>query len=532
MSEFSNPLKNATHTSRLDEAEIMLARQRYKEAHTLCMGVLKEDPNAYRAFYLLGILAADHDNHTKACELFDRAQNQASPSASAFAQKARSLIALNRRDAAIDTAAKAASLEPEDAFTLDTLGVVFSRAGLHEKAVTFYEAATRKAPETSTYFYNLGAALQFAGKMEEANTAYRRCLELTPDDARALAAAAQITKQTSEQNDIPALEAMFESASDDADAALKLGHALAKAYEDIGNPAQAMTWLTRAKAGKKRQIAYNTARDAALFTAAKNTATVRHRGHDDASPIFIVGLPRTGTTLVDRILSSHPEIASAGELTDFSLSLKRATGTKSRYVLDTETLEAAGTADLSLVGKDYIAAARKIIPDTRFVIDKMPLNFLCAALIHQALPSARIICLRRHPADSVLSNYRQMFATGFSYYNYSFDLADTAQYYVAFDKLIRHWREQLPATHFTEVSYENIVADIETEARRLINFCSLDWDPACISFHENAAPVATASSAQVRQPLYASSVGRWQRYRDYMQPALEILEGAGLLETS
>ncbi len=532
MSDSANSPKNATHNQALDDAEILLAARRYKEAHALCMSVLQQDPTERRAFYLLGILAADHDNHAKACELFDRAQVSDVPSAQAFARKARSLIALNRRDAAIDSAEKAASLSPTDALTLDTLGVVFSRAGLHERAVGFYEAATRKAPGTSNYFYNLGAALQFVGNMKEANAAYRRCLELNPDDARALSAAAQITRQTQTSNDIAALEKMFGQCRNDPDEAMKLGHALANAYEDLKRPAEAMAWLGRAKSAKAAQIGYNRKADTQLFAAAKETSAIRQQGHEDNSPLFIVGLPRTGTTLVDRILSSHPEVVSAGELTDFSLALKRATGTTSRYVLDPETLGAAARADLAQVGREYVAAARKIVPEAPHVIDKMPLNFLCAALIHQALPNAKIICLRRHPADSVLSNYRQMFATGFSYYNYSFDLADAAHYYVEFDRLVRHWHDQLPATHFTEVHYENVVADIEAEARRLVSFCNLDWDPACIAFHENAAPVATASSAQVRQPLYSSSVGRWQRYQEYMRPALQVLEEAGLMNAS
>ncbi|MCI5043753.1 MAG: sulfotransferase [Aquisalinus sp.] len=532
MSDSVNSPKNAMRENKLAEAESLLAARRYKEAHALCMSVLQQDPTERRAFYLLGILAADHDNHAKACDLFDRAQTPDTPSAQAFAQKARSLIFLNRRDAAIDAAEKAARLHPTDALTLDTLGVVFSRAGLHERAVGFYEAATRKAPEKSNYHYNLGAALQFVGKMKEANEAYRRCLALNSHDARALAAAAQITRQTETDNDIGALEVMFEKFRSNPDEALKLGHALAKAYEDLKRPADAMTWLGHAKSAKSKQIGYDSRTDRLLFAAAKDTSSIKQQGYEDRSPIFIVGLPRTGTTLVDRILSSHAQVASAGELTDFSLALKRATGTTSRYVLDLETLRAAGGADLVQVGREFVEAARRVVPEAMHVIDKMPLNFLCSALIHQALPNAKIICLRRHPADSVLSNYRQMFATGFSYYNYSFDLADAARYYVEFDQLISHWRVQLPATHFTEVHYENVVADIEAEARRLVSFCDLDWDPACIAFHENSAPVATASSAQVRQPLYSSSVGRWQRYQEYMRPALDILEDAGLIETS
>ena len=150
-------------------------------------------------------------------------------------------------------------------------------------------------------------------------------------------------------------------------------------------------------------------------------------------------------------------------------------------------------------------------------------------MILAALPQARLICLRRHPADTVLSNYRQMFATSFSYYNYAYRLEDTARYYVRFDRLVRHFEAALPADRFTTVHYENVVTDLETETRRLLKFCGLGFEAQCLAFHENAAPVATASSAQVREPLYTSALGRWKRYEAGLAPALDVLEAAGCL---
>ncbi|MCF6329884.1 MAG: sulfotransferase, partial [Henriciella sp.] len=366
------------------------------------------------------------------------------------------------------------------------------------------------------------------GNFDAAQTAYRKTTALDSKNVKAWSSLLQITRQTDTGNDISALKALFETLGT-ADDRLHIGHALAKAYEDLGQPAPAMAWLAKAKETKKSEIDYQPRQDKALFAAAARTVTATaQEGHHDRAPIFIIGLPRTGTTLVDRILSSHSEIQSAGELTDFALALKRATGTPSRYVLDAETLDAAASADLVDVGREYISMARRVVPNTVHFIDKMPLNFFSAAIIHKALPDARIICLRRHPADSVLSNYRQLFATGFSYYNYAFDLADTAAYYARFDTLISQYKEALPANRFTEVAYEDIVDDLEKQARRLIGFCGLDWEPACLSFHQNKAPVATASSSQVRQPLYSSSVGRWKRYRAHLQPALDVLAAHGL----
>jgi hypothetical protein len=175
-----------------------------------------------------------------------------------------------------------------------------------------------------------------------------------------------------------------------------------------------------------------------------------------------------------------------------------------------------------------LARASHVVGAAPRFVDKMPLNFFYAALILRALPNARIICLRRNPADSILSNYRQLFATSFTYYAYAYDLEWTAAFYARFDALIAACREHLPADRFTEVAYEDLVSNLQNEARRLVAFCDLDWQEQCLAFHENAAPVATASSSQVRQPLYSTSMNRWQRYRESLQPALDVLTARGV----
>jgi hypothetical protein len=252
-------------------------------------------------------------------------------------------------------------------------------------------------------------------------------------------------------------------------------------------------------------------------------------GHPSTEPIFIVGMPRTGTTLVERILSSHPDVFAAGELTNFGLVLKRRARTPSNRVLDPETLAAGPGLDAAALGEAYVESTRPRTGRTPRFIDKMPLNFFYAALIHRALPNARILCLRRGALDACLSNYRQLFATTFSYYNYTYDLLDTGRYYVEFDSLARHWREVLPATRYREVRYEDVVEHTEREARALVEFCGLDWDPACLAFHENAAPVATASSVQVRRPIYRTSLERWRKYETEIAPLKKLLEEAGCI---
>ncbi len=516
---------------RLAEAARLLRARAYPEAHALCLAVLKEAPETAQAYYLLGQLAFDHRIIGKAEELFAAAARFNPTHPSALAQQARCLLALNQRAEAVTAVRAAATLAPEDAFTCDTIGVVMSRAGLHREALPFYASATAAEPGNASYQYNYGAALQFAGDMDAARRAYRLCTLADDLDTRGLPALVQITRQTTEHNEIAGLEDLFARNREDADSALRIGHALAKAYEDLKKPEDALSWLTRAKDRKRRLIRHDPAADTALFDAARRSGVTLSTAasHARGAPIFICGMPRTGTTLVDRILSSHSAVTPAGELTDFALCLKRLTRTPSNLVLDPETLDAAQQADLSLLGAGYMESVHASLGLAGRFTDKMPLNILLAPVILAALPEARIVCLRRHPADTVLSNYRQMFATSFSYYNYAYTLEDTARYYAGFDKLVRHYETVLPPERFIVVHYEQLVTSLEAETRRLLEFCGLPFEESCLAFHENAAPVATASSAQVREPLYTSALARWRRYEAGLAPALDILEAEGCL---
>jgi hypothetical protein len=301
-----------------------------------------------------------------------------------------------------------------------------------------------------------------------------------------------------------------------------LGHALAKAYEDLGDYSEAMAWLQRAKAGLRGK--HNAPADEALFVAAeRSAATNGGKGFAGATPIFVVGMPRTGTTLVDRILTSHSEVESAGELNDFPDLLRRATGAAAGRMITSEMIERADAADLEAVGRGYMAAVKAAMGFGGRFVDKLPLNAFLAPLILRALPDARVICLRRHPADAVLSNYRQDFGVSADMLDYTFDLEAAAAYYVGWDRMMKRFAAALPKDRFTEVAYEDIVADLEGQVRRLLDFCGLGFEEACLHFEVNAAPVATASAAQVRQPIYSSSAGRWLRYRKHLEPLIQAL---------
>jgi tetratricopeptide (TPR) repeat protein len=519
----------------LERARLALKSGRHDEVQAACQEVLKSAPEngpaAGEAYFLVGVCAYEQNALAPSVELFRRAVNADPTKPEYFMRLAASLVTLNLQAQALEAADQAAAFDPKDALTLDSLGVIYSRIGAYDQAYALFKRAVEIEPANTGYLYNLGYGAQYLGDLDAARAAYKRILALDPNFERAYLAWVEITPQVREANYTKVLIDLFQNAWNSAERRLAIGHALAKTYEDIGEYDEAMDWLERAKSGWLKASGYSFAKDQEIFAAAWDTVTEAATptgGFSSEEPIFVVGLPRTGTTLVERILSSHPEVTSAGELMNFPMLVKRGTGTTTPTLMDPETLEAATKLDFTGLGAAYVKSTRPMTGVTARFIDKLPFNFLYAGLIHRALPQAKIVCLKREPMDAVLSNYRQMFQAQSPFHGYSFDLEDIARYVAAFEILVEHWRQVLPQDWFLEVGYEALVAHQEAQTRRLVAFCGLDWDTRTLNFHENSAGVATASSAQVRAPMYGTSVGRWKKYGDRLKGVEGILAEASV----
>ncbi len=513
--------------SLIKTASDALAVRNYQRCHEHCIAAIKIDPKAGEPYFLLSVLTSDHGNFAKALEIADKSILCGGNKPNYLAQRAKCLTALHRHDEAAVDAMQSTGQNPTDTFTLDTLGVVLSRIGEHSKAVPLFKKASDNEPEKAEYKYNLGSSLQFAGRFSEAEAAYRAAIACAPNFHKAYYGLVSLSKQRKEENLLGKMVPLFDKCVDPDDR-LHLGHAIAKTYEDIGEYETALRYLFVAKKAKRESLKYTFAQDRVLFEAARDVAPKLSwlpdaTGH---GPIFVFGMPRTGTTLVDRILSSHSKIASVGELTHFGLILKELTRSSSQFVLDPETLRRAVTTDLNAAGAKYIQQTDRLRGASDYFVDKMPLNFFYAPLILAAIPNAKLICLRRHPIDTCLSNFRQLFRTSYSYYNYSYNLEDIGRYYKHFSDLIDYWGKTLPSTRFMEIQYEDIVADQEQETRRLLAFCGVAFEAACLDFHKNEAPIATASSVQVRNPIYSSSIGRWKKYGGGLKPLIDLLDSA------
>lgn len=513
---------------RLLEGLQQIANKQHKEVHSESIKMIQANVNDAVPYCLLATIAADYGNHTKAVELFGRSASLEPSNPYYQAYLGQALTIVGEQQAAKDAADAAAKLIIDDAHLADTIGVIYSRTGFHEKAVPFFKRAVSLNPKPANFHYNLAASQQFLGSFELAEQSYFETLGRDSKAYRAWSSIVSLKRQTEENNHLDKLISLFGVLADEEDASLHLGHAIAKTLEDLGRYEESLEWLHKAKHLKlnntnAESFSYELLFEAAMSTAvdAKGTSPTTEELSDalntpnNEEPIFIIGLPRTGTTLVDRILSSHSDVTAAGELNIFPGLIKQATGTASNMVMDIETFQKSNqlsSAALNKIGDQYKASAKELSRGAVRFTDKMPLNFFYAGLIHKALPNARIIVLRRGAMDSCLSNYRQLLTVQHSYYHYTYDLNETAKFYRKFDQLMSHWRAHLPANRFMEVSYEDIVFDQENQTRRLLEFCGLGWQEACMRFHENDAPVSTASSVQVRQPLYSGSVGRWKRY--------------------
>jgi tetratricopeptide (TPR) repeat protein len=513
------------------QARAALKRGDLSAAATAAKTLAQAEPDRSAGYFLLGVAAAEAGQIAKAVPLIEAAMERGAE-AEHVAQLAKLLILLRRDGEASDAADRAMALAPDDPLTLDTIGCVLARLGRHEESIAPFAASVAAEPGNLDYRYNLAAACGFTGRADEACEHYEEILSADPGNARAHYGLALLSRQTAEANHVPRLEAVLAAAGRPEDA-LRIRYALAKELEDLGD-AGAFKHLSAANAAHKRTIRYDFAQDDAIFDAIETlfaqgaSALVDGPGNPDPAPIFVVGMPRTGTTLVDRILSSHRDVGSAGELQAMPLAVKQLAGTPSRVVIDPATTAASRDIDPAAIGDTYLARAAHHRPaGTPRFTDKLPANFLYVGYIARALPNARIVCLRRNPMDTIWSNYKNLFASQSAYYAYSYDLMDTARYYARFDRLMALWESRWPG-RVLQLSYEALVADQEGQTRRLLAHCGLDWDEACLAFHENSAPVATPSAAQVRRPLNADSIGKWRSYEEALQPARAWLEAQGV----
>ena len=507
-----------------------LEAKRIAEAFTTCQELNSLFPKSAEGWWLSGIVAGKQGKPEKALDCVDRALALQPGTPKYLIAKANVYIGTRRITEAVEVAQQVVAVAPGSPPALDLAGAVFSRCGDYINAKACYEKAISVAPDNSHHHYNLAAVNRYLGDDAGAETAWDKVISLNPGDHDAYHLRSEIRTQTPDNNHIEELTGLWREGISDWRGEMKICFALAKEHEDIHDYEASFSWLNRACKLRRSHMSYQVENDVqtidgiidAFSAAALSQCEV---GHDNSEPIFVVGLPRTGTTLVERILGSHEQVHSAGELNNFALQMTRISrGQGDRTLSRRELLQRCLSIDFAELGRAYIDSTRAVTGRTPHFIDKMPLNFLYCGLIHQALPKARIIHVTRDPMDACYAMYKRLFTDA---YPMSYDLGDLGRYYVAYRKLMRHWDAVLPGVIYP-VSYETLVNDQEATSRRLIDHCGLEWQQACLRFEENTAPSTTASASQVRQPIYRSSLGKWRNYEAQLAPLTKLLESEGV----
>jgi tetratricopeptide (TPR) repeat protein len=470
------------------------------EAEKIYRAILKQYPNHFQTLSNLATVLLLAERMEEAVGVLRKALNQEPNSAVAQTLLARALHLLDRHDESLERARRAIALSP----------------GLADAHAT------------------LAQALADLGRYDEALRAMARAIELAPGRARFYYYWGRITRWSADDPRFAALEALVQkSAQMPVAEQVELNFALAKAYADCGDIERAFRRQIEGGKLQRRMLRYDEAATLGEFDGLRGALDAswmqRHRGAGDPSPlpVFVLGMPRSGTTLIEQILASHPQVKALGERLTFIEAICGVCGTSAVPPSLAQRAAQWSGADLRRLGTRYLEAIRRDAPAGAMrVIDKLPANFQFVGIIHAALPNAHIIHVRRDPVDTCLSAFSILFAGAAQLFSY--DLAELGRYYRAYDKLMAHWRNVLPSGAMLEVQYEEVVEDIERQARRILAYCGLEWDAACLAFHTTDRPIRTISHAQVREPIYRSSVGRARPARAMLLPLLEGL-GTGLV---
>ena len=446
------------------------------------------------------------------------------------AQAARCMVGAGQIMEGLRLARTIASEEQRNAHILDAVANTISQAGEHEEAIPIFDRAIALNPDAPQYYSNLGTVLHFCRRTDEAEVAHRKALELMPEDFRAYWLLGQLRKAKIEHNFVDWFQKILAKYPDKLHARATLNYALAKQYEDLGQYAQSFDHLSAGAEAVREHSPYPEAANQQLFEKYQQDfqfemAPSPAGGRENSEPIFILGMPRTGTTLVERIIASDDHVFAAGELHNFMHLYNeryKALNPDKKTFAEFEHLD---RLDFNRLGVDYIESTRPRTGHTRHFIDKYPFNFQIAGPIALALPNAKIIHLMRNPMDTCFSNFKLLFMLGSGMYSY--DLETLGRFYVMYRQQMAHWHTYCPG-RILDVSYETLVQNPEAVSRRIMQFLDLEWRPECLEFHKSNEAVATASTGQIREPINTASLYRWKHYEAQLQPLRKVLEAAGI----
>ncbi|HJW46059.1 MAG TPA: sulfotransferase [Lysobacter sp.] len=507
-----------------DRAQAALARRDLHEARDQLQATLRAQPTHVQARLLLAGVCLAEGQLRDACTQLLQARADLPDDAATVCRVAQALLRVGESVAVRDCLDHPAIASCRDGSTLAALAHVQQLLGQHAESLALMERARACGFDNADFRYFRSIQLQFHGRLDEAEQELEGCLRMGPTYGRASLTLARLRTQTRERNHLEDIRTQLARVAGGSEDHAAFEFAQYKELEDLGEFDAAFAALTRANAIMHRRLAHDPATETRQYQALMaacdrdflHPAEAKPQG---PVPIFIIGLPRAGTTVLDRILGNHAQVTCAGELGDFASQLRWSADQPGRTLLDPALVGRLVALDFAEIGQRYLAQTQWRARGRDYFVDKLPANFMVAGLIAKALPHARLLHVTREPMDVCFSNYRALFG---DMYAYSYDMDALAAHHRNYRRLMTHWQAAAPG-RILHVDYQQLVTAPEDTAREVMAFCGLPYQAGCTDLALNVAPVATLSSPQVREGIHARGIAQWKRYERQLQPLWQAL---------
>jgi len=510
----------------LNRAEQALAEGRMDEAEKTLRQLLRGDPDDVKALRMLGGIAIEASRFRAAERMLRRAVELEPGFVRGWNELANLYMKQDRYEQALESVERALAIDPRLVHSWVTRGNILTRAQRHEESLEAYRHALELSPRSAGALSGLGHVLKTIGRQQDSIEAYRKCIRAHPGFGEAYWSLANLKTFHFDEDEVKVMQEMVQRQELPDEPRVNFHLSLGKHFENQGDYDRAFDHYEQGNELRRRHEVYDPVQtqvvhDRIIEVFSRDFLAERSGwGDPDPAPILVVGLPRSGSTLIEQILASHSQVEGTMELPDLSRTIaeltRRAPG-KMEYPEAARILDGTGAREL---GRKYLDATRRYRSDRPYFIDKMPNNFANLGFLQLVLPNAKVIDARRHPLDSCLGSYKQLFFKGQSF---TYDQFELGHYYLEYRRMMEHWHAVLPGK-ILEVRYEDMVAEQEAQTRRLLSFLGLPWEEGCLRFYETERAVNTASSEQVRQPIYNSSVNFWRNYEGHLGELIETLE--------